>query len=59
MIRGLLLWNLRAMVCSSEKVTSMACQQVLSTPMGIELHKDPSLPNVEHDSGHEKASSAN
>jgi hypothetical protein len=55
----LLLGNLRAILCSSEKVTSMACRQVLSTPIGIELHKDPSLPNVEHDSGHEKASSAN
>jgi hypothetical protein len=48
MIRGLLRGNLRARRCASEKVTSMACQQGLSTPIGIELHKVPSLPNVEH-----------
>ena len=48
MIRGLLRGNLRARRCASQNVTSMAFQQGLSTPIRIELHKVPSLPNVEH-----------
>jgi signal transduction histidine kinase len=34
-----------------EHAVVLACQQVASTPIRIELQKDPTLPSVEHDSG--------
>jgi signal transduction histidine kinase len=34
-----------------EHAVVLACQQVLSEPIRIELKKDPHLPTVEHDSG--------
>ncbi len=34
-----------------ERAVVLARQQVLSTAIGIEFEKDPSLPSVEHDSG--------
>lgn len=33
-----------------EHAVTLACQQVLSRPIRIELEKDPNLPSVEHDS---------
>jgi signal transduction histidine kinase len=34
-----------------EHAVMLVCQQVASTPIRIELQKDPTLPSVEHDSG--------
>ena len=34
-----------------EHAVVLACQHVASTPIRIELQKDPTLPSVEHDSG--------
>jgi signal transduction histidine kinase len=34
-----------------EQAVLLVRQQTVSTPIRIELHKDPSLPSVEHDSG--------